>query len=175
MCSGCGHERPEEMFRVSHRTGKRVNPCSACSADRQRKKRHADPELANTKERVRYKRDRERIRKRQSGYIKRHGAKWAAASRRKRAEDPVEHTKTAFRAMWQRCTNPKKSNYKYYGGRGITVCERWRVFDNFVSDVGLRPRGLTIDRIDNYGNYEPGNVRWATWEQQRANRRKKAA
>jgi hypothetical protein len=101
----------------------------------------------------------------------RHKDKWNATSRRKRAEDPVEHTKTAFRAMWQRCTNPAKSNYKYYGGRGITVCERWRVFENFVADVGLRPHGLTIDRFPNKnGNYEPGNVRWATHSEQMRNR-----
>lgn len=58
-----------------------------------------------------------------------------------------------------------------YGGRGITVCARWRRFDNFVADMGLCPDGLTLDRINNDGNYEPGNCRWTTWEQQYLNRR----
>jgi hypothetical protein len=74
--------------------------------------------------------------------------------------------------MLQRCTNPKASNFADYGGRGVTVCERWRLFDDFLADVGCRPEGTTLDRIDPNGNYEPGNVRWATPAEQRANQRK---
>ena len=56
-------------------------------------------------------------------------------------------------------------------GRGITICERWRIFENFLADMGEKPEGRTIDRRDNDGNYEPGNCRWATPKEQRANQR----
>lgn len=72
----------------------------------------------------------------------------------------------------KRCNNPNDQNYRLYGGRGITVDPRWENFANFLADVGERPSpGLTIDRINNDGNYERSNVRWATRKEQRANRR----
>jgi hypothetical protein len=74
--------------------------------------------------------------------------------------------------MLQRCKNPKMKSFRYYGERGISVCERWNVFANFISDMGLCPPNYSLDRIDNDGNYEPGNCRWATLETQRKNRRK---
>jgi hypothetical protein len=73
--------------------------------------------------------------------------------------------------MIQRCTNPNKSNYIDYGGRGIKVCNRWLMYENFKKDMGERPKGETLDRRDNDGNYEPGNCRWATPKQQNKNRR----
>jgi len=74
----------------------------------------------------------------------------------------------------QRCQNPNNPSYVYYGARGIKVCERWAKFENFLEDMGERPnRALSIDRINNEGNYEPGNCRWATWSQQMKNRRKR--
>lgn len=74
--------------------------------------------------------------------------------------------------MFQRATNPKDPRWEDYGGRGITVCARWRRFEDFLADMGERPEGMSIDRINPDGDYEPGNCRWATMKEQRANRRK---
>lgn len=75
--------------------------------------------------------------------------------------------------MIQRCTNPKNTAWDNYGRRGINVCERWRTFENFYADVGDVPPGKSIDRIDNDGDYEPGNVRWADRKTQVTNQRQR--
>ena len=77
----------------------------------------------------------------------------------------------AWYEMKRRCSDPKKPGFKNYGGRGIKVCDRWQSFANFLTDMGPRPAPkLTLDRIDNNGNYEPGNIRWATPAEQAANK-----
>lgn len=76
--------------------------------------------------------------------------------------------------MKTRCLNPKHIGYAYYGGRGISICDRWLGedgFENFLADMGERPAGTTLDRIDNDGDYEPGNCRWVTPKEQQANAR----
>lgn len=80
------------------------------------------------------------------------------------------HGKT-WRSMLNRCLNTESSEYPNYGGRGITVCKRWLTLENFAADMGPRPAGTSLDRIDNEKGYSPDNCRWATWFQQVNNRR----
>lgn len=77
----------------------------------------------------------------------------------------------AWNAMVQRCTNSNNTAWSSYGGRGITVCDRWQTFENFYADMGDRPDGMTLERSDNNKGYEPGNVYWASRLTQGNNRR----
>jgi hypothetical protein len=104
--------------------------------------------------------------------LRRHGI--APTYRYKR--HPLHATWSSIR---DRCNNPKNKQFKDYGGRGIKVCKRWNNFETFLADIlssiGKRPRGRTLDRINNNGNYKKGNMRWATPLQQRHNCRPREA
>lgn len=86
----------------------------------------------------------------------------------RRKESPTYKT---WMMMRTRCNNPNYDGFADYGGRGVKVCERWNVFENFLEDMGERPEGTSIDRIDVDGNYEPGNCRWADKYEQGENMR----
>lgn len=74
-------------------------------------------------------------------------------------------------AMIQRCRNPRNKQYKDYGGRGITVCDRWTSYSNFAADMGPRPTDLSLDRINNNKGYSPENCKWSTRQEQNSNKR----
>ena len=80
----------------------------------------------------------------------------------------IQHSYTynSFRCMRDRCNNPRNNRYHDYGGRGINVCDEWGRFDNFLRDMGERPQGYTLDRIDVNGNYELINCKWSTPKEQ---------
>ena len=92
--------------------------------------------------------------------------KWAHGHKKHSQGSP---TYNSWASMKQRCLNPKDSYWHRYGGRGIQICPTWLKFENFLRDMGVRPEGKTLDRIENDLHYMPGNCQWATPEEQRRN------
>jgi hypothetical protein len=90
---------------------------------------------------------------------------------RKRLSESRLRTRNIWWRMLSRCQNTEDPTYKHYGGRGISVCSRWLSFENFLADMGCAPAKLSIDRIDNDGNYSPENCRWLDMKSQQRNKR----
>lgn len=80
-------------------------------------------------------------------------------------------TYNSWRSMHSRCLNNNNPDYAEYGGRGVGICEKWKEFESFLADMGTRPQGMSLDRKDNDGNYEPSNCKWSTAKEQANNRR----
>lgn len=111
-----------------------------------------------------------------AAYRETHRERRAENQREWIAKNPgIYRTKLSWRAMHLRCYSPASNKYENYGGRGIAVCERWMTFAQFMEDMGERPDGTTLDRIDNDGNYEPSNCRWSTQSEQNHNKRPRGA
>ena len=99
------------------------------------------------------------------------GYKRISEARKAQGRPLHKPTYNSWKSMRARCTNPESPDYALYGGRGIKVCERWLDFEEFAHDMGTRPDGTSLDRVDTDGNYEPSNCRWSTPLEQANNKR----
>lgn len=108
-----------------------------------------------------------------SGHTQTCGCSWREAKIKRNTTHGQSHTPTyrTWAGVIKRCSNPRDKSWSNYGGRGIKVCERWNKFENFLADMGERPAGHSIDRIDADGHYESSNCKWSTAKEQSRNRR----
>ena len=165
-CPKCGETKPTAKFYKNRTTATGLTSwCKACTNEVNRRWE------AKNRERQREASRRYRATNRERETDR--GRRWRVKN--------MTPARVSWSSMLERCGNPKTSGYKYYGGRGIAVCVRWdpkhqsapnEAFANFLTDMGERPEGSSLDRIDNDGNYEPDNCRWATFRKQTANRNK---
>ncbi|MBB3705871.1 hypothetical protein [Aminobacter aminovorans] len=94
----------------------------------------------------------------------------ARSTKHGHATNGISPTYHSWAGMTARCTNPKHKDFHRYGGRGIQVCEAWQTFAGFVADMGEKPKGMTLERLDYNDHYRPGNCRWATHKEQARNK-----
>jgi hypothetical protein len=135
-----------------------ANPCIECHQHKPLSEFYRHPRMANGTVNVCKECHKARMRRRQQDHPE------------KIKPQSPEHI--SWWQMRSRCNNPKDTNYKRYGGRGIKICERWQSFQNFLDDMGPRPSPQhSINRVNNNGNYEPGNCQWSTPKEQANNRR----
>lgn len=161
-CPSCKQNKANKFFGPSknprHVDGLR-GYCFDCEKQKAKAKQLAQPEAARAA-------CRKTRQKRKSGDL--------SDGRTRERLLTTSRTYTSWDAMKQRCFNPKNPRFRAYGGRGITICERWKSFENFLADMGERPDGTSLDRIDVNGNYEPMNCRWADAATQASNTQRSA-
>lgn len=160
-CTSCKQHLPRERFGLRKPGVETLRPCCrSCESERSTKYQKQNEERLRVARHERY------LKKRST-----------SISRPRRTRNPEIGSRAhiAWGNMKTRCNNPRSPRYKDYGGRGIRICERWTTFANFLADMGQPSQGMSLDRIDVDGNYEPSNCRWADIHTQANNKRRSKA